>query len=471
MNVTELLRTLKYGEEEIKTEKGRVEEALRRCKLVEDGDIEKGISNLKRYLTTEAAYRVHGIALKRFTDMMLAKDEGKKLVYLIHEEFPQIIPTFYSAVGKEKLVIEIPETIMWPVFDARCFNKVPQILECGEKHGMEITAAHCPIDKVAMGAIGEGVIPKPDFLTSGGVFCDQGPKQCEVMGELFDIPYFVITDSTKDEPWGLFPDMDEANAIYLGESIERHFKELGRQLGAEVTAEDFHKGRVEVAKLWAPMAEVHRLVSEADPRPTSANDDDVFYWMTVYPDWRIEELSKAYHALISEIRVRVFKGEGVIPKGAPRTNFFCDPRPDVVEMCEKELGINIVIPAAYYWIAPFERIRKFPKEASEFVRFAEAYMKRGLIRSGAWEFVCRAKEYIKEFKLDGYMSASEYGCRPLCWPGHWVKEEVERELGIPVIYFEHSFDPRSHTPEQLRTKIETFASLMRIRKRARARAA
>ena len=345
-----------------------------------------------------------------------------------------------------------------------------QILEYGEKYGMDITAAHCPLDKLALGAVGEGIIPKPDFITSGGVFCDQGPKQCEVMGELFDIPYYIITDNVKDEPWGSFPELDDDCVIYLGESLERHFKELGRELGAEVSMENFHKARVEIAKLWASMQEVLKLVSGADPRPISVNDEEPFIQMTMYPDWRIQELNQAYHMLISEIRERIAKGEGVVPKGAPRTNLTCDPRPDVAEMCEKELGINIVVPGIYCWIGSFERTRKFPKEADDFIRFAEAYMKRGILRA-RWGQVYRAVETAKELKLDGFMTAYEYGCRPLCFPGRWTKDAVEKEVGIPATYFEHGADPRSYTPEQLRTKIETFASLMKIRKAAREKAA
>lgn len=471
MEVTGLLRTLKYSEQEIEREKDRVEEALKRFKIIKDEDIERAQSNLARYLTTNAAYRAYGIALERFTDMMLAKEEGKKLIYLIHEEFPQIIMTFYHTVGKEKLCIEIPETLIWLLFSQACFDKLPQILEYGEKYGMDVTAAHCPVDKMAFGAVGEGLIPKPDFITSGGVFCDQGPKQCEVMGESFDIPYFIITDSARDEPWGLFPDIDEDNAVYLGESMERHFVTLARELGTELTREGFRKGRVEVAKVWAPMQDVHNLLMEADPKPTSINDEIPFFNLTIYPDWRSDELNQAYLMLISEMKDRIAKGEGVTPKGAPRTNFFCDPRPDVAQMCEKEIGINLVNSGVFYWIAPFERWRKFGKDVNEFVRFTEAYMKRGVIRACAWDSVYRAREYVKAYKLDGYMAAYEYGCRPLCWYGRWIKDDLEKELGVPVIYFEHTNDPRSYTPEQLRTKIETFAYLMRMRKAARKKAA
>lgn len=469
--VEELLRTLGFSEEEIKAERDRVDAALTKCKILTDEDLEKAQANLNRYLTTRAAYKAYGLALKRFTDMMLAKDEGKKLVYLIHEEFPQIIMTFYTVMEKGQFVIEIPETLCWVLFSQACFDKLPLILEYGEKYGMEITAAHCPIDKIAFGAVGAGIIPKPDFITSGGVFCDQGPKQCEVMGETFGIPYFVITDSARDEPWGLYPDIEEDNAIYLGESMERHFKELARQLGTELSVDQFRKARVEVAKCWAPLQELERLISEADPRPISVNDEEPFVQLTLYPDWRTDELARLYQELIAEVKERMAKGEGVTPKGAPRTNFFCDPRPDVAEMCERELGINLVVPAVFYWITPSERTRKFPKETNEFLRFAEAYMKRGVIRACAWDSTVRAREYVQNFKLDGYMAAYEYGCRPLCWYGRFIKDELEKELGVPVIYFEQTADPRSYTPEQLRTKIETFASVMRRRKAAREKAA
>ncbi|MFH1625623.1 MAG: 2-hydroxyacyl-CoA dehydratase family protein [Pseudomonadota bacterium] len=402
--------------------------------------------------------------------MMLAKEEGKQLVYLIHEEIPQIIRTFYEVVGKEKLCIEIPETVIWLLFSLACFDKLPEILEYGEEWGMDITAAHCPLDKIALGAVGGGVIPKPDFITSGGFFCDQGPKQAEAMGELLDVPYYIITDAARDEPWGLFPEIDEENAIYFGESMERHFKQFARELGVELTQENFHKARIDVAKGWAPMQEVSRLIAGADQRPISVNDEEPLVQLTMYPDWRTDELNEAWRMLISEIKDRIAKGEGVVPKGALRTNFFCDPRPDVVEMCEKELGINLVVPGIFYWMAPFEKTRKFPKDANQFVRFTEAYIRRAALRCSAWDTVYRAREYVKHFRLDGYMAAYEYGCRPLCWYGRWIKDDLEKELNVPVIYFEQSADPRVYSPEQLRTKIETFSSLMRIRKAKAARA-
>lgn len=468
-NVTDFLRTLKFSEEEIEREKARVEEAFKKCKLIDDDAIDEAKSNLARYLTAEAPYRGFGIALMRFTDMMMAHDEGKKLVYLVHEEFPQICMTFYNAMGKDKLCIEIPETFLWILFGQMCFNRMAGILEDAEKFGMEIGVAHCPIDQLAYGAIAGGIIEKPDLVTSGGVFCDQGPKTAEIIGELYDVPYFVTTDSCRDEDWGSFPEVDEDCIVYLGETMEQHFIEIGKELGVEVTEEHFHKARVDVAKLWGPLQTLMRIISEANPRPTSVNDDEVFFQLTVYPDWRIKELGQAYRMYIEEIKERIARGEGVVPKDALRTTFFCDPRPDVAQMCEKELDLNLQLPGIY-WIAPFESKRLFPKGTNEYIRFAEAYIRRGIIRC-RWDHVYRAVESCKAFKLDGYMAAYEYGCRPLCFPGRWVKDEIEEKVGIPATYFEHSADPRMHTPEQLRTKIETFATIMKMERAKRRKAA
>ncbi|MDY6879822.1 MAG: 2-hydroxyacyl-CoA dehydratase family protein [Desulfatiglans sp.] len=465
MDVTEFLRAVRYTEEEIENEKYRVSEAFDKCKIIDEEDLKKAQANLSRYLTTEGARRAFAIAVMRFTDMMMAKDEGKKLIYLIHEEFPQIGLTFYNAMGRDKLVIEIPETYLWLLFGQMCFDRMVDILEAAEKYGMEIGVAHCPIDQLAYGGVAGDIIPKPDVATSGGVFCDQGPKTAEIIGELCDVPYFVTTDACRDESWGSFPELDIDCIRFLGESTEKHFNEIGDHLGVEVTEKHFRKARVEIAMLWGPLQETLQLTADGDPRPISCMDEEPFLQMTVYPDWRTKELTKAFRTLIKEIKERTAKGEGVVPKGALRTTFFCDPRPDIAEMCEKELGLNILLPGIY-WVAPFEKTRMIGKEENEYVRFAEAYIRRGIVRCH-WDHVYRAIECTNHFKLDGYMAAYEYGCRPLCFPGRWIKDEIEEKLGIPATYFEESADPRIHTPDQLRTKIETFASVMKIKKAKR----
>jgi len=69
--------------------------------------------------------------------------------------------------------------------------------------------------------------------------------------------------------------------------------------------------------------------------------------------------------------------------------------------------------------------------------------------------------------VDGVIWNYIFNCRPLAILSHLLKQYIEKEYGIPVLALEMDmYDSRSYSASALRTRVETFAELMRSNKAA-----
>ena len=72
---------------------------------------------------------------------------------------------------------------------------------------------------------------------------------------------------------------------------------------------------------------------------------------------------------------------------------------------------------------------------------------------------------VEELKIDGVIWNYQFNCRPLSLTSHFMKRWLEENLGIPTLSLEmDSFDSRSYSAAALRTRVETFADMLRARK-------
>ena len=69
-------------------------------------------------------------------------------------------------------------------------------------------------------------------------------------------------------------------------------------------------------------------------------------------------------------------------------------------------------------------------------------------------------------KLDGFIANYLYNCRPAALSSHVEKKYLEEKTGLPVLALEiDCFDSRSYSADSLRTKVETFAYMLKEKKR------
>jgi benzoyl-CoA reductase/2-hydroxyglutaryl-CoA dehydratase subunit BcrC/BadD/HgdB len=69
-------------------------------------------------------------------------------------------------------------------------------------------------------------------------------------------------------------------------------------------------------------------------------------------------------------------------------------------------------------------------------------------------------------KLDGYVINYLYNCRPVAILSQIGKKYLEDKLGLPVLSLEEDvFDSRTYSAASLRTKVETFAYMLKEKKK------
>ena len=163
------------------------------------------------------------------------------------------------------------------------------------------------------------------------------------------------------------------------------------------------------------------------------------------------------------MKERIDKGIGVVEEGAPQVMIylahFSDPR--IGHMIE---GCGLSIPQTYLAAIMSKYRRSTPLVSGEIL--AREELARGSFH-GNCGVVTRVAEIIRETKVDGIIWNYLYNCRPISQPVYLLKHFVERETGVPVLALESDLaDSRTYSAETLRTRVETFAEMLRLRKAA-----
>jgi benzoyl-CoA reductase/2-hydroxyglutaryl-CoA dehydratase subunit BcrC/BadD/HgdB len=77
----------------------------------------------------------------------------------------------------------------------------------------------------------------------------------------------------------------------------------------------------------------------------------------------------------------------------------------------------------------------------------------------------RVEMAVDVMKLDGFIVTYLYNCRPSATASHNQKRYLEEKTGLPVLSLEiDDFDSRSYSAASLRTKVETFANILKEKK-------
>jgi benzoyl-CoA reductase/2-hydroxyglutaryl-CoA dehydratase subunit BcrC/BadD/HgdB len=305
-----------------------------------------------------------------------------------------------------------------------------------------------------------GILPKPDLLLSSGFFCDPPGAAMELLHTLYGVPV-VHLDGNIDSPWGHWPKPWERQIRYFGHQIERMLSEIERIIGFEITEEDKRKGNRLNALLFYNHQRATQLVAQADPQPISQVCLGLGAWLynTPLPGELQLRANDAISTLVDEVQEKVEKGEGVIEKGAPRVYFSIGvlTDPSVIHMVEKA-GLNITNTFFQFFLPQY----MYPTEYRGFGdKVAQSYQKGGPFCS-VWGLIEFIKGYVEMCKLDGIIYSHAVSCKGYTIPALMIKKEIEAQCGIPVMVMEGDiYDSRNYSAEQMRTRVETFAEMLR----------
>jgi len=456
----ELLKLCGFEDEEMNKERPRIEKAFQRLEIGPE-DMKSAESWIRQNHDVElrAVRKLLGIWLKELIDLVLSKDEGKKLVYY---GFPTIAgPAAAIAAASKDVYCVCPDAVLCYTM-GQIFNKLTPILEAGEENGLPPGHGLCSLQQIRVGGLAKGIIPIPDLVLTSSYYCDMGSKTDELLHQRFGHPA-IYADGSMDSKWGEFPNYLPQRVDFLGGELEKVLDRAREVLGMEMTKEARYEGASRSRKLFGALRDLVKLIKEAKAQPISIVEIEIARRLTSGSTSRrfMTDGPNIIALLNQEIKERIDKGIEVVEKGAPKTMVlmahFSDP--SIMRMIE-DSGLSIPV-TLHTTLA--SRIMK----STSFIsgeKLAKEQLDRGPFHSSYGE-IKRAAEAAQEFNVDGVIFNYLFNCRPIAMLSHLLKQFVEKETGIPVLSLEMDvYDSRTYSAGALRTRVETFADMLRARK-------
>jgi len=403
-----------------------------------------------------------GMWIAEISDIMMAKEykeKGKKLVY-------GVIPA-HSAYYRALKLTDPEVNVYFPdaslaSFLNPFFHKIAPLLEDAEMHGIRYGCRHCALNKTRYALIRKGLIPTPDASWIWGFACDQAPKSDEFIKEYFYKDYPIIFSRIPhDQPAFKVEYKDDKRVKYLGSIMREGYRDVCERIGIEVEKRAIKEAFEERFEFILKFGEVMRLQA-ADPTPYNGN-------ITVF---LVTPSSTAFNtgykyanialdAVLKDMKERVDKGEGVVPKSSPKAMAWFIPynNPFISNMFD-ENGVSLAYGEG---LLPSKAEFEFPRFTDPFDASAEAFLKSSLIVN--WGNKANlAIEKMQTYNIDcmiwGFLDFDR-------WLGSDHKlcaRYVEEKTGKPSFYIEGDiWEDRDYSEEALRTRIETICEVVKAR--------
>ena len=463
----ELLELCGFEPAEIKAELPRVQKVFNMFGLTQE-DIERGKERILKYWEPELVglRKIRGLAIRELVDVILGREENK---ITLCGSLPSATTDILNAASfhSDKVVATYPDVLVLLIFGF-IFDKLEPFLETAEKHALRPGGAHCSLLQVRLGLNILGLYPKCDLLMSMGSLCDALPKTDEVLNLYFNIPVqYINCCQDRGADW---EDMYRSKDFYVNE-IRKAKNRVSEVVGFEVTNDmvnDARKIRRDAA-IYA--TKMYELVLNSDPTPISAASMQYIRVLRALPLGRRnqEAMNAANKLLFQEVEERVKRGVGVTPKGAPRVLYgplvsLSDP--SIVHMIE-QLGVAIPVTEDTILVpdgALAPQMDDRGRGTDPWERVAYALLQRSIEASCPMR-IKSISGAIKRYRLDGALIMFHYSCRYFAGDPLILKDAVQKEAGVPVMVLEADlYDPRFYTAEQMRTRLEAFAEMLKASK-------
>lgn len=465
MDYTELFQLCGFEPVEIDKERPRIDKAFQRFGITDD-DVKRAVSRLKKYYNVElkGVRKLLGVWMKELIAIALARDEHRKVVYA---EWPGAgnVLLLGAVRSAPDVYLGTPVSHSFTIVLGGIFDKLKSILESGEALGMPPGSAHCGLWQMHVGAIVNGLIPRPDLIVASGWLCDQAAEADQVLAELYGIPV-VYLNGCQDWQWDELPELGVRQIKYLSAKMWRVGRKIEEVTGIKINDDVLRAGLKDMSKTYYNFQTLVDLMAKADPQPISQSNLDLIYMTVFTPLKNRDQVVEAVTTLCSEVKQLVDEGKGVVPKGAPRVFLATRPaiNPAVWKMVE-EIGLATPV-CLLDWIPPSTY------DKSKYTDRMEALI-AGIYRVSP---VCSSSANIrydvsicKNYNVDGAVIMYPFSCRSYAINPLMIKKAIKDQLGIPAIAIEFGgYDTREYPAAMLRTRMEAFAELVMMNKAAKA---
>ena len=458
----ELLTLCGFEVEEIDKGRPRIEKAFEKLELGhEDMKRAKNWVEQNHDMELLGVRKLLGIWLKELIDLVLAREEGKKVVYY---GFPTIAgPAAAIAAASDEIYCVCPDAVLCYTM-GQIFNKLTPILEAGEENGLPPGHGLCSLQQIRVGGLAKGIIPVPDLVLTSSYYCDMGSKTDELLHERYG-HLAVYADGSMDSRWGEFPNFLPKRADFLGIQLEKVLSKATEVLGVEITKKARYEGASRSRGLFGAVRELVGLIKSAEAQPLSIVEVEVARRLTSGSTSSrfMTDGPQVIAILNQEVRERIDKDISVVERDAPKIMIlmahFSDP--SITRMIE---NMGLSIPVTVHTTLASRIMKKTPFISGK--ELAKEQLERGPFH-GSYGEIKRAAEAAQEFDVDGVIFNYIFNCRPIAMLSHLFKHFVQKETGIPVLSLEMDmYDSRTYNAGALSTRVEAFAEMLRAKKRS-----
>lgn len=319
----EFLRALDFTDEEMRVQLPLWENACRLLGLTE-GDVsfaarewiptywDMSLRGVKKCI---AVYIREIIEITRLEEYKL---NGKKILYC---NVPAHTACVYAnkVAGGDRIHICSPDNIISTVLSA-FFNKKSLLTEANNSCSNPL-CSYCGVNRTKVAAQNKGIFTEPDVVWNWGLFCNEAQKTEEyIQCSGGDVRWnYVMTTMPKDYSSGIREVDDASRYKYLAQQFIDGQRKVADSTGIEVTEADVVLSMEKYLDYFNKLEVLTELVATADPQPISGNDLVLFGIPAhVCFDSGFHYFSEAIEILIDEVKERIQKGCGPLPKGAPR---------------------------------------------------------------------------------------------------------------------------------------------------------
>ncbi|MBN2239484.1 MAG: 2-hydroxyacyl-CoA dehydratase [Dehalococcoidales bacterium] len=458
---SEFLDLCGFEPEDAEKEIPRVEKAFE-ILGIKDEDIERAKAKINRYVDIEllGMRKVLGLWIKELVDMVLAKEEGKKVIYVSYPPIQQIVAAL--ALTSDDIYCASPDIVLSNTLNL-IFDMINPVLETAEQNGLAPGTAFCSYLQTRLGAIVKGIIPEPDLLIPSCFLCDLTPACDQLISDIYGTPVAYIDNLIDEKGEGWPYEINPRKITYFSTEMSNAIDMYCRISGHRLPEKEVTDAVGVTEKLFFVALEMQQL-REHDPLPLSQND--FFLALSLGSVGRgLKEGPGVLNILLEEVKNRIAAGEGVMEKGLPRVMLSMMPHDPSLVAAISELGL-VVGPSSGGGMERPER----PPNMPLWDDVALSHMQSRGANYSSLAYILQLKESIRYSNVEGVILFRHYSCRQYSIFPIKAKEMIEEELGVPVLLLEGDYcDFRSYTTPQMRTRLETFAEMVKNNKNERER--
>jgi len=390
------------------------------------------------------------------------KAEGKKIIYGI---LPAVVTPYaaFKRAGGDNVHTSFPDLMLVKCLNG-IFHEAGPLITKAEDMGFSYGCRHCPLNKMRLAAYGCGIIASPDIIWSWGFNCDEGPKTDELIQAMIGEEWkYVVSRIPHDTLFGQEDDEYE-RVLYLSKVIKDDIDAISAATGIYPSEEDFKGAIADGNRYLFKIGQLVNLVCNSDPVPLGGNAVTNFEDGVSIPlNYGYKYLEEALDVMIKELRAVVKKGEGVLPKGAPKVGSYFVPY--CIPWIDRVFRDNGVATTFSQVLTPSKSQMKASQYTDDpYMAIAETWLKMPLGQNMGYEaesMIEKVKENHPDgmlmgfFDFDRWLGAHQKMCADL----------VEEATGVPHYYIESDFwDDREYSEEALRTRIESICQILHMRK-------